>query len=298
MPSPGPPHYIVRPKPVIALPMQKHPDRLLPLLPVCLCFLFAGPVQKTAASDAALIRIGYVGGRDHSAFLGVTQGMEEASLQGRFLGQSYRLEVIENRSPDAADLAPFVAVVAALSAAELPALARLRPDLPVFNVTADDDALRAACTANLLHVLPSAAMKRDAVKQWLVREPEAGVTAAAWHPAFEKFAARDLNKRFRAAFDRPMDDYAWAGWAAVKMSTDMIARTGAASGGELLRNLRGQLAFDGQKGVDMDFRPTGQLRQPLLLVGADGTLLGEAPVRGVAPSDDALDSLGLVECAR
>jgi hypothetical protein len=47
-------------------------------------------------------------------------------------------------------------------------------------------------------------------------------------------------------------------------------------------------------GTDMNFRPTGQLRQPLLLV-EDGKIAGEAPVRGVA---DDLDSLGNVECEK
>ncbi|MDY6982158.1 MAG: hypothetical protein SV422_03630, partial [Pseudomonadota bacterium] len=56
------------------------------------------------------------------------------------------------------------------------------------------------------------------------------------------------------------------------------------------------LVFDGQKGLNQTFRNNGQLRQPLLLVDANGELLGEAPVRGVANVDD-LDSLGLPGCA-
>jgi hypothetical protein len=45
----------------------------------------------------------------------------------------------------------------------------------------------------------------------------------------------------------------------------------------------------------MTFRDTGQLRQ-LLLVVVNGELAGEAPVRGVAASDD-LDSLDPLVCA-
>jgi hypothetical protein len=55
------------------------------------------------------------------------------------------------------------------------------------------------------------------------------------------------------------------------------------------------MEFDGQKGDYMTFRETGQLRQ-LLLVVVDGKLAGEAPVRGVAESDD-LDSLDPLVCA-
>jgi hypothetical protein len=258
--------------------------------------LLAGLLSRGAAAEPEAFRIAYVGDKAGTAWLGASQGLEEANLQGRFLGKTYRLEALEPGAAATADLQPYVAVIAAADAAVITALARANPRLPVFNVSADDDALRAACIPNLLHILPSAAMKRDAVKQWQVKNPGAKVKATAWHPAFVKFAARDLNKRFRAAFDRPMDDYAWAAWAAVKMSTDMIARTGTMTGAELLDHLRTRLLFDGQKGVDMSFRATGQLRQPLLIVDEGGQLLGEAPVRGVAPSDDALDSLGMMEC--
>jgi hypothetical protein len=259
--------------------------------------LLAGsPLSRGAAAEPEPVRIAYVGDRSHTAWLGVSQGLEEANLQGRFLGKSYELDVVDPAGAAGADLSPFIAVVVAADAAVLTALAEAHPRLPVFNVSVEDDGLRAACIPSLLHVLPSAAMKRDAVAQWQVKNPGAKVAAAAWHPHFEKFAARDLNKRFRAAFDRPMDDYAWAGWAAVKMTTDMVVRTDVTTGAELLDHLRTRLAFDGQKGADMSFRPTGQLRQPLLIVDENGGLLGEAPVRGVAPSDTALDSLGMIEC--
>ncbi|MCY4281483.1 MAG: hypothetical protein OXE03_00980, partial [Gammaproteobacteria bacterium] len=63
----------------------------------------------------------------------------------------------------------------------------------------------------------------------------------------------------------------------------------------MLEFLKGDLGFDGQKGLGLDFRNTGQLRQLLLISDADGKLLGEAPVRGVVEPDD-MDSLGLASC--
>ena len=53
--------------------------------------------------------------------------------------------------------------------------------------------------------------------------------------------------------------------------------------------------FDGQKGSDMNFRVTGQLRQLIILVEND-KIVAEAPIRGVA-KPPTLDSLGSLECA-
>jgi ABC transporter substrate binding protein (PQQ-dependent alcohol dehydrogenase system) len=118
--------------------------------------------------------------------------------------------------------------------------------------------------------------------------------AHAWHSTFEKYAAAQLNKRYRDSFATPMVDEAWAGWAAVKIVSDTVARTQSAAPAALREALRGAIAFDGQKGVEMDFRADGQLRQPLLLIHED-TVVGEAPVRGVAEVED-LDSLGTGAC--
>jgi len=46
----------------------------------------------------------------------------------------------------------------------------------------------------------------------------------------------------------------------------------------------------------MNFRETGQLRQPILLVEGD-KIVAEAPVRGIA-KPPTLDSLGLLSCEK
>ena len=248
------------------------------LLSACSCGALADPVLE--------VPLAFAGPTDGTAYRGARQGLDEAKMQGEFLGQHYRMDAV----PDQA-----AAIVAALPAGELAALAKAHPGVPVLNVAAADDALRDQCMPNLFHVLPSRRMAGDAVAQWKRAHPEAEVEARAWHPEFEKYAASQLNKRYSEQFEAPMDDQAWAGWAAVKLLSDTVAREQDASPATLLDALRSRLAFDGQKGVDMSFRPDGQLRQPLLLV--DGTqLVGEAPVRGVVDIED-LDSLGPSRCA-
>ena len=91
-------------------------------------------------------------------------------------------------------------------------------------------------------------------------------------------------------------DYAWAGWAAVKMTSDSVARENISNAKHMLIHLKTDLSFDGQKGSNMNFRETGQLRQLMILV-EDGKIVAEAPVRGFA-RPPTLDSLGLLNCEK
>lgn len=250
---------------------------------------------STSAAAAVEIRFAFIGATAGGAYPGAVQGLQEANLQGRFLGQNYSLQVFSAADLATIEPAAFNAVLAATDAATVRRIGRRFAGRPVFNLSAHDDSLREDCAVNLLHVIPSARMLGDAEAQWRRKNPAAAVAASGWHPDFVKFAARDLNKRYKKNHGVPMDQYAWAGWAAVKMSSDSIARKGLNDPAALLRHLKADLSFDGQKGLDLDFRDTGQLRQPLLLVNAAGELLGEAPVRGVAPAG-AVDSLGRASC--
>ena len=242
------------------------------------------------------IRLAYVGDKGNSAYTGALQGLSEANLQGQFLNQQYVLDTFTAAEALNMDYSPHLAVIAALDHATYRKLLDNLPNVPVFNVTLEDDDLRAACAPNALHIPASRQMKLDAVAQWQKKNPGAQVTAQTWHHEFVKFAARDLNKRFTKNFKRPMDDAAWAGWAAVKMSSDTVARENMTDPAKLLAYLKTSLLFDGQMGIEMTFRATGQLRQPLLLV-ENGRIAGEAPVKGVVNPTD-LDSLGNVECGK
>ena len=247
-----------------------------------------------ASAVAALeIRLAYVGSTDESAWLGVMQGQHEANIQGRFLDQNYVVEAMTAEALSQSQ-APIAAVIAAGDVAALQELSAAMKAFAVFNVAAGDDVLRQACTTNLLHVPPSNVMRADAVAQWREKNPDSDVEAWAWHPKFVKYAARDLNKRFKRVQGVAMTDDAWAGWAAVRMVAEGVIRTQSTDPSTLLEFMKSEIAFDGQKGMPLGFRDTGQLRQRLLIV-EDGKLVGEAPVRGVADTSN-LDSLGVPSC--
>ncbi len=237
----------------------------------------------------------YYGAKGNSAWLGASQGLKEANQQGAFLGQTFKL----GQAADAQALkkAHPVAVIAATDAAGLRQLAGALPGVAILNVTLDDDGLREQCSANLLHVLPSQAMKRDAEAQWRQKNPDSKAVAQAWHHTAEKYSATQLNDRYRKTQHKAMDDTAWAGWAAMKMLADTVIRAPTADPAAVLDFLKTQLKFDGQKGIEMNFRANGQLRQPLLLVEG-GKLVGEAPVKGVARGVEDLDSLGNIVCKK
>jgi hypothetical protein len=66
---------------------------------------------------------------------------------------------------------------------------------------------------------------------------------------------------------------------AVKMVADSVARLRDGNSVKLREFLKNQLVFDGQKGVDMNFHNSGQLRQPLLIM-EHGKIVGEMPTPG------------------
>lgn len=227
---------------------------------------------------------------------GAVLGQTEGNIQGRFLGINYELEPVAVDDALALDDGISAVIVAAGREQLLDLLAHYAPlDVPVFNITLGDMDLREQCHDGLYQTAPSDKMLADAEAQWRQVNPGADVTAVAWHPAFVKFAGRDLNKRYMEQFSVEMDSAAWAGWAATRSVAEAVVRTNSADPAVIDALLRDGLVFDGQKGLNQTFRNNGQLRQPLLLVDADGELLGEAPVRGVAGVDE-LDSLGLPGC--
>lgn len=262
------------------------------IVALMLGFTVAGSAPAGEAPPATKVTVAYVGEQADGAWLGASQGLEEANLQGRFLGQTYELVPV---GVDALAASGATAVVVAVDAKTLAEIGQALPEAAVFNVGLDDDALRETCASNILHILPSQAMKGDAVTQWKKKHPDADVSASAWHPDAEKYAASQLNIRFRKAHGKPMDDRAWAGWAAVRMLADSVARVQSSDPDKVLAFLKTELVFDGQKGADMTFRDNGQLRQPLWILDK-GKLVGEAPVKGVAAGVEDLDSLGAHEC--
>jgi hypothetical protein len=276
---------------------RKIPRGLARIRPVTLGRTITLALLLIATLPAAEVKIAYVGPpmRENSSGKGALLGLDEARLQGQFLGLNYSISPAE--LTDLAELRGADAILVAGTPGRVLAVAEAVSEqgVPVFNIAATQDALRTACVPNLLHTIPSDAMLATAVAQWKKNSAAGSVSAQAWHPDFVKFAARDLNKRYQASWGADMDDQSWASWAAVRIVADAAANLPDGTTAERLAYIRSELEFDGQKGDYMTFRDTGQLRQ-LLLVVVDGKLAGEAPVRGVAASDD-LDSLDPLVCA-
>ena len=245
-------------------------------------------IALAATSPGADFTLAYSGPESSTVLQGLRLGIEESNVQGEFLGVKLTLAVSTEVSAPSEAIAVF-----ADQRGRIADLAARAGGRTVFNLSDDSDSLRAAYLASTLHVIPSASMKADAVAQWKAREPNASVSAAAWHGGAVKFAARDLNKRYKARYGTEMDSLAWAGWFAARAVGDTLMRDPGADASELLRLLKEADGLDGQKGDPHSFRTSGQLRQPLVLVGANGELLGEAPLRGVP---GGLDSLGASPC--
>ena len=257
---------------------------------IALALAIAVLVGSSLAPSAvgAEFALAYVGPETSPALRGIQLGIDESNVQGEFLGVELSLARVDARAVPSDAIAIFTD-----RPGEFADLAREHEGRALFNLSDGSDALRSACQANALHVFPSDRMKSDAVAQWRERNPDAEVSAAAWHGRAVKFAARDLNKRYRDRFGVDMDELAWAGWFAARAVGDTLMRDPGADAAALLRTLKEADGLDGQKGDPHSFRASGQLRQPLVLVDADGNLLGEAPVRGAR---GGLDSLGTSPC--
>lgn len=253
-------------------------------------------VSNTAIAENIDVKFAYIGQEDHAAMLGALQGLSEANLQGQFLNQKYELKQVPLDNVDTHDFSDYIAVLTAVDTATYTNLATTLPHVPLFNLSIKDDELRTACIENALHIIQSNSMEADAKNQWQKKNPDSNAKPQAWHPDFVKFAARDLNKRFKKNQNVSMNDNSWAGWAAVKMTSDAVARTKINDPAKMLHYLKTELAFDGQKGSVMNFRETGQLRQPILLI-EDNKIVAEAPVRGIA-KPPTLDSLGILSCEK
>ena len=123
-----------------------------------------------------------------------------------------------------------------------------------------------------------------------------GLAAAGWHWAWERHGAPQLEKRFQKAAKRPMRDFDWATWMAVKAVVEAVLRT---EGGDFtaVRDflLGDEIVLDGFKGNRLNFRPWNrQLRQPLLLV-THNWVVDRAPLRGFLHQTNNLDTLGFDE---
>jgi ABC transporter substrate binding protein (PQQ-dependent alcohol dehydrogenase system) len=120
-----------------------------------------------------------------------------------------------------------------------------------------------------------------------------GLAPLAWHWAWERHGAPQLEKRFQDMAERPMRGVDWAAWMAVKTVAEAVQRTDSAEFETLKAYITGpDLVLDGFKGNRLNFRPwNGQLRQPVLL-GTHNWVVARAPLDGFLHRVNTLDTLG------
>lgn len=120
-----------------------------------------------------------------------------------------------------------------------------------------------------------------------------GLIATAWHWAWERHGAPQLNQRFENKAKRWMTGTDWAAWVAVKSIVESAARTRSADFNTVSAYLRGdKLTLDGYKGTPVSFRPwDNQLRQPILLA-THNAIVERAPIKGFLHPAENMDTLG------
>lgn len=122
----------------------------------------------------------------------------------------------------------------------------------------------------------------------------AGLVATAWHWAWDRQGAQQLNARFEYFFGRRMDAIDWAAWTAVRAITQSALRTSSSDYATILDfMLSDRLTLDGVKASAMSVRPWDhQLRQPILLAGSN-IVVERAPIGGFVHPMNNLDTLGV-----
>lgn len=129
--------------------------------------------------------------------------------------------------------------------------------------------------------------------------------ATAWEASLDAYGARELNARFREAFDEPMEPSAWATYQAIKILFETATLGTSPEPTAMIDHLTDeQGVFDVWKGIGVTFRPWDrQLRQSLYLVKirpdaeeafAYADLVGELPAIYMPGTDpeERLDQLG------
>ncbi|XSG82986.1 MAG: ABC transporter substrate-binding protein [Methyloligella sp. ZOD6] len=333
---------------------------------------------------------------------GARVAIEENNRTGGFLGQHFVLkeEMLPRDADIAAEAKPLLAsgqdlIIADLEPEDLLALADVpgAKDALILNIRSSDDDLRQkSCRPNVFHILPSNAMRADALAQYLIwknwdrwfllkgtapsdiayakavkraarrfggdiveeraykfeagnkradsghqqiqtQMPAAtqaaaehdvvwvadtvegfgeylpyrvydprpvvgtqGLTATAWHRAYEEYAGTQLQQRFERAAKRNMTERDYAGWLAVRAIGEAALRSHKTDA----PGLRSYLLSDaftvaGFKGKGLSFRPwDNQLRQPLL-IAAPRALVSTSPQEGFLHPRHVTDTLGFDE---
>jgi len=332
-----------------------------------------------------------VRGRPHD---GARLAMDDLLMVGRALGIEFELVSAraENSEMFVGEIeklrtergARFVLIDAGANTVKAAAQGARGGDVLLLNVSSEADALRASdCFAHLMHLMPSTAMRTDALMQYVVarkwrdvlvlegpdardadmvralersakrfgarivakrpfvlgndpRERDqnnlalltagaiydvvfvadesrefsrflpyqalsprpvigaAGLTAEAWHWAWDRDGGPNLSRRFRRMAQRPMRGEDWAAWIGVKSIIEAVLRTKSTDFAAVTKHLKsGDFRVDGSKGQALGFRPwDNQLRQPIQLATLDA-VIAQAPFAQFLHRSENLDTLGV-----
>lgn len=187
-------------------------NRLIVFIAVSLAFTLA---QSAIAQETGKVEMAFIKQQaeklpklsnltpppEDDGVLGGEQGITDSNATGRFLGQEYTLENVVIEPEDNVKehferlfdkgIRLFAFDTAAASLLQAADSERGKQAL-FFNVGTEDDSLRTEqCRANIIHIIPSYAMRADALAQYLV--------AKKWPRWFLVTGRRDSDKKFAAA---------------------------------------------------------------------------------------------------
>ena len=122
----------------------------------------------------------------------------------------------------------------------------------------------------------------------------AGLVATAWHWAWERSGAPQVNARFEFLAERRTGPEDWAAWVSVRAIVQSVLRTGSTNYPDLLAFiLSDQMSLDGAKSTPLSVRPWNQqLRQPILITTSNN-VVERAPLEGFIDPVNDLDTLGV-----
>ena len=121
-----------------------------------------------------------------------------------------------------------------------------------------------------------------------------GLTASAWHWAWDRHGAPQLEKCFEKKNERPMSNIDWAAWMAVKAIAGAVQSTKSTELATITHHLTSnENLMDTFKGYASSFRSwNNQLRQPILLT-THTWVVDRAPITGFLHQTNNLDTLGI-----
>jgi len=122
-----------------------------------------------------------------------------------------------------------------------------------------------------------------------------GLMPTAWARPYDEMAATQPQARFLKQAHRWMTARDYGGWLAVRAFGEAATRSGSTDPAKIAAYLHGKdFQLAGYKGPPLTFRPwDGQLRQPVLLVDDDRSLVSISPQPGFLHQFYETDTLGV-----